>query len=896
MPALAPLADDCPSPAQDSAGRASPQQSSSHIKHTSDYKQRDSQHGEIDQSGAFAQGIARPSNAAASSSVSACHWRGDSGGSSGTGGSSDRSGPRSEGSSDGAEEQSHCPPPLSCGRVRGNSFDPAPAPGATVVGQGVCSAAVSPGLGLRVGVNGATGGVTTTSASNQALLGLGLGLGLGGATPLLLPASASEPRGFVTPLPSPLLPAAPQAPRLPAPVSVLTLITPVPSPGLGATTAPAVAASVLAKEHVSAMSPVAEGHPPTATGHNTRAQTQIAVMATSTSEEAQTSASFAESGAASIAAGPGVLPQPPTPTLPEPVVLGSSPQPETEPELAATSPSNADSDHGCTTCGCSCSACVAFRQYAFRSSAVTSINAPSNNTISGTASVDTAAAQVPAVQTKGCFEAPLSLPDSWGADALLTPASVAAAGVPHAAAASSAACAQTLIAAAHNDATVTTHHGNDTATVTVTPTEPKPSTEPAPVAASNSSGDSGHGSSDESLLGTRVCARDLIAMGELGRGASALVARALMVPDLRLVAVKALPLYDPAVRAQLRAELGVYLGLRSENITAARGVFFEDGWVTLVLELMSRGDLEGALRQHGPLAPRALRWVAGSVARGLAALHAAGQVHRDVKPANVLLDHRGRVRLGDFGLAKALPPGGALQAAGGTIVFLSPERVLEGRTTTAADVWALGLSLFKLATGTLPVPTEFWGLHAFMSATEDTMPLQLSAATFPDAAMRDFVRQCLRKDSGERATATELLRHEWLRGWDAEGPPLRDLPWAVERAPSEGEVADVVAALAKLRERGCSVASAANALATGSAAAAGAGVRASAEAANADKAVSTAAIEDAWRLARLAEQMGWRWVDAKAAVEAHTGVTLPDVDLAAVAAAGEVIISQVRKT
>jgi serine/threonine protein kinase len=355
---------------------------------------------------------------------------------------------------------------------------------------------------------------------------------------------------------------------------------------------------------------------------------------------------------------------------------------------------------------------------------------------------------------------------------------------------------------------------------------------------------------------------------------------------MSVVAVKALHVFDPAFRAQLKAELGVYLDLKNKSIIRMRGAYFEDGWVTLVLELLSRGDLEGALRVHGPLPAPALRWVALHAARGLAALHQAQQVHRDVKPANILIDHRGGVKLADFGLAKQLQAAEYTLSAGGTIAYLSPERALHGVTSYAADVWALGLTLRRLATGEMPVPQEFWGVLAFMSAPEEDMPLRLDPQRFPDADMRDFVAQCLRKEPGQRATVEALLKHPWLAPHrrrrrqrlseeeedegdeeeEEEEEQAPELPWMDERAPTAAEADDVAAALAALRARAASASASQHAPGSastdqGAAATSGPG--------------GASRDEDALRLAAIAAQLGWNLPAtqvAVAAAEARAGL------------------------
>jgi eukaryotic-like serine/threonine-protein kinase len=196
--------------------------------------------------------------------------------------------------------------------------------------------------------------------------------------------------------------------------------------------------------------------------------------------------------------------------------------------------------------------------------------------------------------------------------------------------------------------------------------------------------------------------------GELGRGGMATVHRAVDEVLEREVAVKLLHAHladDPAFLDRFRREARAAAALDHPNVVAVHDWGETDEGAYLVLQLIEGPSLREVLRRHRRLtAGEALR-VLAPAASGLGAAHAAGLVHRDVKPENLLLGRDGTVRVTDFGLARAAASATSTFGADvlvGSPHYLSPEAVRGRPLDPRADVYALGVVLFECLTGRPP--------------------------------------------------------------------------------------------------------------------------------------------------------------------------------------------------
>lgn len=213
----------------------------------------------------------------------------------------------------------------------------------------------------------------------------------------------------------------------------------------------------------------------------------------------------------------------------------------------------------------------------------------------------------------------------------------------------------------------------------------------------------GSSSTVPAVVGGRYELRD-----ELGRGGMASVHRAHDGVLDREVAVKILHPHlavDPAFLDRFRREARAAAALNHPNVVAVHDWGETDQGAYLVLGLVVGPSLRAVLRRRGRLSPAEALAVLGPAAAGLGAAHAAGLVHRDVKPENLLLDRAGTVQITDFGLARAAASATSTFGAGvlvGSPHYLSPEAVRGEPLDARADVYGLGVVLFECLTGRPP--------------------------------------------------------------------------------------------------------------------------------------------------------------------------------------------------
>jgi serine/threonine-protein kinase len=253
--------------------------------------------------------------------------------------------------------------------------------------------------------------------------------------------------------------------------------------------------------------------------------------------------------------------------------------------------------------------------------------------------------------------------------------------------------------------------------------------------------------SGDILGGCRV--EDVIARGGMG-----VVYRAVQLDLQRPVALKVIAgdrAGDPEFRERFERESRMAAAIDHPNIVPVYAAGEDSGALYIVMRYVPGSDLHALIKEVGPLPAQRAADVVAQVAAALDAAHAAGLVHRDVKPANVLLaSGNGHAYLSDFGLMRALDPQVPLTDSGrwmGTVDFAAPEQLRGERVDARSDVYSLGCVLFAALTGGPPFPRGT--VTATMLAHLDDPRPKPSAGGAPPSFDRVIAR-ALAKDPADR--------------------------------------------------------------------------------------------------------------------------------------------------
>ncbi len=275
----------------------------------------------------------------------------------------------------------------------------------------------------------------------------------------------------------------------------------------------------------------------------------------------------------------------------------------------------------------------------------------------------------------------------------------------------------------------------------------------------------------------------------LGTGGMGVVWKAIDTRLNRPVAIK-------AIRDAVGAETQAVLRLRAEALAAAaldhpyickiyELLETEEGTL-VVMEFVEGETLEAILERGVPPTIDTLRY-GSEIAEGLANAHAKGIIHRDVKPANVMITPHGHVKLLDFGIARAaavgdLPTEAALTRPGlipGTPQYMAPEQALGRRIDARVDVYALGVVLFQCLAGQLPYEGITRDAYVQQMLSGRMRPLDTLAPNAPEP-VRDIVRACLEGDPEDRPASMQVA--ETLRRYaDALSTASTGIPVAAPR-------------------------------------------------------------------------------------------------------------------
>ena len=263
-------------------------------------------------------------------------------------------------------------------------------------------------------------------------------------------------------------------------------------------------------------------------------------------------------------------------------------------------------------------------------------------------------------------------------------------------------------------------------------------------------------SATEGLLAGRYEMHDTIGTGGMGT-----VVRARDNVLQRTVAVKLLKdslASDDNARERLRREARTAAGIAHPNIAQIFDYGEDEGKSYIVMEFLEGSDLHTRVRREGPLDPIEAATIVAQVADALQHAHAAGAVHRDVKPGNIFLTLNGEVKLTDFGIARSA---GAttMTATGsvmGTYLYLSPEQI-DGETANhASDIYSLGCVLYETLAGKPPYESDT-PMAVAMAHLSKPVPEVREVNPEVPVAISEIVQKAMAKNPGERFQTAEEM-------------------------------------------------------------------------------------------------------------------------------------------
>lgn len=286
---------------------------------------------------------------------------------------------------------------------------------------------------------------------------------------------------------------------------------------------------------------------------------------------------------------------------------------------------------------------------------------------------------------------------------------------------------------------------------------------------------------DDPLIGRVLDGRYEVG-AKVARGGMATVYQARDLRLDRIVAVKVMHTGladDPEFVHRFEREARSAARLSHHNVVAVFDQGDDAGTLFLVMEYVPGLTLRDLIRKDAPLAPSKALAVIEPVLAALAAAHGAGMIHRDVKPENVLLADDGRIKVADFGLARAVNTETQHTATGGvligTVSYLSPELVVDGKADARSDVYAAGVLLYEMLTGQKPHQADSPIQVAYKHVHEDIPAPSLRVPGLP-AYVDALVARATARDRDLRPSDARMLLHQVRRVRQALDHGVQDDP------------------------------------------------------------------------------------------------------------------------
>lgn len=228
----------------------------------------------------------------------------------------------------------------------------------------------------------------------------------------------------------------------------------------------------------------------------------------------------------------------------------------------------------------------------------------------------------------------------------------------------------------------------------------------------------------------------------------------------RFVAIKVLKAEfsdDKSFVLKFRAEAQSAAGLSHPNIVNVYDVGDDDGLYYIVMELVEGITLKSFIERKGKLEVKEAVGIAIQIAQGLEAAHDNHIIHRDIKPQNIIISREGKVKVTDFGIAKAASTNTINSNAMGSVHYISPEQARGGYIDERSDIYSLGVTLYEMLSGMLPFAGENTVSVALLHIQGEAMPLREVDPTIP-VSLEKIVGKCMEKKPERRyPSAAELI-------------------------------------------------------------------------------------------------------------------------------------------
>ncbi|XP_071541223.1 serine/threonine-protein kinase 3 isoform X1 [Panulirus ornatus] len=266
--------------------------------------------------------------------------------------------------------------------------------------------------------------------------------------------------------------------------------------------------------------------------------------------------------------------------------------------------------------------------------------------------------------------------------------------------------------------------------------------------------------SEESLMRQPEEVFDIIC--KLGEGSYGSVYKALHKESGQVLAIKQVPI-DTDLQEIIK-EISIMQQCDSHHVVKYYGSYFKDSDLWIVMEYCGAGSVSDIMRlRKKTLTEEEIATVVLDTLRGLEYLHLRRKIHRDIKAGNILLNTQGHAKLADFGVAGQLSDTMAKRnTVIGTPFWMAPEVIQEIGYDCVADIWSLGITALEMAEGKPPYGDIHPMRAIFMIPTKPPPSFREPDQWQPEFI--DFVSRCLVKNPEERATASELLQHQFIRG------------------------------------------------------------------------------------------------------------------------------------